>query len=129
MSRREARSYLESLAGVDPCSAASVVLYSLGGHAVPVDDDMLKYLRKEELIDPRAEIGEVQGFLERHVPAADAQAFTTLLRRCVTSRLPRRRLTKTLRKEKSRARANKKPTREASRKTSARRKRRGASRR
>lgn len=87
--RREAREYLESLQGADRHSAACVVLHSLGGHAIPVDDLTLYILRKEELVDPAADAAEVQGFLERHVSAADTRAFVELLGRYVASRAPR----------------------------------------
>ncbi len=84
--RREAREYLESLAGVDRPAAASVVLHSLGGHAIPVDDLTLYILRKDEFVDPSADAAEVQGFLERHVSAVDTRAFVELLGRHVASR-------------------------------------------
>ena len=77
--RREAREYLESLAGVDKSVAAYVVLCSLGGHAIPVDDFTLYVLRKNEIVDDSADGVTVQHFLERHVNAADARAFTELL--------------------------------------------------
>src|SRR5205085_6606996 len=44
--RREAREYLEALEGVDRATAASVVLFSLGGHSVPLDDLLLYVLQK-----------------------------------------------------------------------------------
>ena len=87
--RREAREYLESLEGVDRSAAASVVLYSLGGHAIPVDELTLYVLRKEELVDPSADAAEVQGFLERHISASDARVFAILLSRHVSSRASR----------------------------------------
>jgi len=77
--RREAREYLESLEGVPPSAAASVVLFSLGGHAIPVDYLTLHVLRKEGMVEPTATREEVQAFLERNVPAADALAFVHLL--------------------------------------------------
>ncbi|GMV96586.1 MAG: hypothetical protein HRF43_04800 [Phycisphaerae bacterium] len=79
--RREAREYLESLEGVDKSAAASVVLFSLGGHAIPVDDLILYVLRQEGAVDPGADIAEVQGFLERTIPAAEAAEFSILLSR------------------------------------------------
>lgn len=77
--RREAREYLESIEGVGRSAAAWVMIHSLGGHAVPVDDLTLYVLRKEEVVDPSADAAEVQGFLERHVAAADCRVFATLL--------------------------------------------------
>jgi len=123
MARREARRYLESLAGVDLCSAASVMLFSLGGHAIPVDETVLAYLRNEQLVDPDADVAEVQGFLERHIPAADAYAFSVLLRRCAAARPSRARASaKTKRKSPAAARAGKTRKTKATRKTSTARK-------
>lgn len=79
--RREAREYLESLEGVDKSAAASVVLFSLGGHAIPVDDLIVYVLRQEAAVDPGANLAEVQGFLERTISAADAPGFSILLGR------------------------------------------------
>lgn len=79
--RREAREYLESLEGVDKAAAATVVLFSLGGHAIPVDDLILYVLRQEGAVDPAADATEVQTFLERTIPASDAASFSMLLNR------------------------------------------------
>lgn len=87
--RREVREYLESLEGVPKSAAAQVILFSLGGHAIPVDDLMLYVLRKEELVGPSATADEVQSFLERHINAAHAVEFVTLLNRFVSTRSAR----------------------------------------
>lgn len=79
LGRREARQYLDSLGGVDEYGVASVALWSLGGHGIPVSDDLLKELRAEGLVHPDATRGEVQAFLERHVSAADAQVFSIVM--------------------------------------------------
>jgi endonuclease III len=84
--RREAREYLESLEGVDSATAASVLLYSLGGHAIPIDDLTLYVLQKEEIVESSASTAEVQTFLERHVPANQAKVFSELLSRYVTTK-------------------------------------------
>lgn len=81
--RREARQYLETLDGVGPTVAAHVVLFSLGGHAIPVDNLTLYVLRKEELVDGAADCVVVQGFLERWVSSSDAVDFVQLLSRHV----------------------------------------------
>lgn len=81
--RREAREYLESLDGVGSYAAASVMVHSLGGHAIPVDYLTIYVLRKENVVEESADRAEVQGFLERNVSAADARRFVTLLNRHV----------------------------------------------
>lgn len=88
MPRREAKQYLESLDGVDAHAAASVILWSLGGHAIPVSLDLLKALRLANLVHPRADRAEVQAFLERNVAAADAKAFCILMSKLGTKRHP-----------------------------------------
>ncbi len=78
--RREAREYLERLEGVHEYDVASVVLWSLGGHAIPVDDRLLQALRDADLVHPLASRSEVQAFLERHVSAVDAKEFCVVMR-------------------------------------------------
>lgn len=79
LGRREAKHYLESLDGVDDYAVASVMLWSLGAHAIPVNDPLLEALRDAELVHPAANRGEVQAFLERHVPAAKAKETCLIL--------------------------------------------------
>lgn len=79
MGRREARHYLESLDGIDSYAVASVILWSLGGHSIPVNDRLLSALRDADLVNPSAEREEVQSFLERHVSAADAKTFCMIM--------------------------------------------------
>ena len=78
--RREARQYLEQLDGVDEFAVASVVLWSIGGHAIPVDDRLLQALRDADLTHPTADRGEVQAFLERHINVAESKEFTIVMR-------------------------------------------------
>jgi endonuclease III len=80
LGRREAKQFLEGLDGVDPYAAASVLLWSLGGHAIPVDDKVWKALREADLVHPEADRGEVQAFLERHINAAEARESCVILR-------------------------------------------------
>lgn len=80
LGRRDARQYLEKLNGIGEHAVASVVLWSLGGHAVPVPTVMFDALRSAELVNPTATIDEVQAFLERNVSATDAKQFCVAMR-------------------------------------------------
>lgn len=80
LGRREARQYLEKLNGVSEYAVASVLLWSLGGHAIPVNDRLLANLREAELIHPNATRAEVQAFLERHISGNDAKEFCIVMR-------------------------------------------------
>ena len=84
LGRREARQYLEQLNGMDDYAVASVVLWSLGGHAVPVNDALLGALREADLVDPTANRSEVQAFLERHVAAPEVKEFCLIFQTLVT---------------------------------------------
>lgn len=78
--RREARQYLEELDGVSEYAVAFVLLWSLGGHAIPVNDRLLTALRDADLVFPTASRAEVQAFLERHVSASDGKRFCIVMR-------------------------------------------------
>jgi endonuclease III len=85
--KREAREYLESI--TSGYAAAWTVLWGIGGHAIPVDEQLHSALGKDGLIDSEASIEEVQSFLERNISASDAQEFVSLIRRYAASRAPR----------------------------------------
>lgn len=95
MGRRDARQYLENLAGVDEYAVASVLLWDLGGHAIPVDDILLKALRDADLVHPSASRAEVQAFLERHISANDAKDFCVIMRSFSANSAPVAKSTKT----------------------------------
>lgn len=78
--RREARQFLEELDGMDPHAVASVVLWGLGGHAIPVNDALLHALQAADLVHPEATRAEVQAFVERHVSADEAREFCIIMR-------------------------------------------------
>ena len=81
--RREARQYLESLNGISPYASASVLLWSLGAHAIPVRQKLLEALRSNNLIDPDAGPSDVQGFLERNIAAVEAKRFCLTMEKLV----------------------------------------------
>ncbi|MGB2984467.1 MAG: hypothetical protein WBE26_01180 [Phycisphaerae bacterium] len=95
LGRREARHYLEQLSGVHEYAVASVILWSLGGHAIPVNDRLLKALRGADLVHPSADRAEVQAFMERHVSASDAKEFCIVMRSFGDTRQPDSRRTRT----------------------------------
>ncbi|MCK4625434.1 MAG: hypothetical protein KAV00_09005 [Phycisphaerae bacterium] len=75
MGKRDAKHWLEELNGIEPYHVASVMLWSLGGHAIPVNNLLLSALRKDDLVEPKASVSEVQSFLERHISPAEAKEF------------------------------------------------------
>ncbi len=75
MGIRDIKSYLEALDGITPYITASVLLWSLGGHAIPVSGNVMAFLKDQDLVDSEATSSEVQAFLERHISASDAKGF------------------------------------------------------
>lgn len=98
--RREARQYLESLKGVSEFAVASVVLWSLNGHAIPINNRLLQALRDANLVNPSATRAEVQAFLERHIPAVEAKEFYITMQSFVPSKKTTAKKTKTTVKKK-----------------------------
>ena len=84
-SKRDARAYLDSLTGIEPFVAASVMLHSLGGHAVPVDEQLVAKLKRDGIVDEEAALGDVQSFLENNIKAADGLKAHDTLRTYVES--------------------------------------------
>ena len=78
--KRQARKELEQIAGITPFVAAYTTLTAFGGHAIPLTDQMIDYLKQNELVDAEATPQEIEGFLERQISAADAYSFYALLR-------------------------------------------------
>ncbi|HUW82858.1 MAG TPA: hypothetical protein VMZ31_08685 [Phycisphaerae bacterium] len=114
--RRDAKEYLQKLPGVDACTLARVMLVSVGGHAIPVDEHLLAYLRRQELVDPDADVADVQAFLERNIAADDAYAFYMLMRRVAATSKPRLKKTAGVTRRKKTKRASNTKRSAASRK-------------
>lgn len=103
IARREARHYLEELDGLDEYAVASIILWSLGGHAIPVNDKLLKSLRDADLVHPEATRAEIQAFLERHVGASQAKEFCLIMQsyKPVATKRKTKAKTKTVSKKKT----------------------------
>jgi hypothetical protein len=80
MTKRDLRRHLDEL-GLSPYVAASMMIRSMEGHGVPVDDDLRDCLELDEYIHPNSDIPDVQGFLERIVPSKIARSAHEELRR------------------------------------------------
>ncbi len=72
--KRDARASLESLEGIPQFVAARVVLVSLGGHAVPVDERLRDLLAREKVIGPDVPPVAAGHALERLVRAEESLA-------------------------------------------------------
>lgn len=71
MSKRDGRKYIETLDGVPHYAASRVVLLRMGGHALPVDSQLLNLLKTAEVVEPTDDEVKAAGILERHLKAGD----------------------------------------------------------
>jgi endonuclease III len=133
MSKRDARQYLESLEGVNPFVIGSVMLLGLGGHAAAVDEQLVRYLKRDDVVDEDATTQEVQAFLEHQVKAAEGLEVHDKLRTYAeatgggagssagsskkTSRRSTKKTTKTTSKKPSKKKTTKKTSKKSSKKT------------
>ena len=81
ISKRDARQFLRDLVpDMHPFVEAYVMLYSFDGHAIPTDDEIVSYLREEEIVDEKATPAEAQKFLEHHIKAEECHDFYAIIR-------------------------------------------------
>lgn len=78
--KRPARQTLEKIEGISRFVVDYAVLTSLNGHAIPLTEGMLEYLRNNELVDPNADDQQIGGFLAKQIPAKNGYSFYAFLR-------------------------------------------------
>jgi len=78
--KRESKNFLSKLESINPYILSRIMLESIGGHAFPVHAKMLEVLRGEEVVNPKADISDIQGFLERQITSDHIHEYYALLR-------------------------------------------------
>ena len=111
--KRQGRAVLEKFEGMSSFCVDYCMLTALQGHAIPLTEIMIQYLRDNDLIYPAAERSDIEGFLTRQISAANAYEFYALLRRESESR----RSAAGKKKTTTKAKASKTKTEEKTRKT------------
>lgn len=86
MGKRPAREVLEKFESISPFVVSYVVLTALKGHAVPLTQKMIAYLKACDDVHPDMEEKEITGFLERQISASNAYTFYVLLRQASETR-------------------------------------------
>ena len=80
MGKRQAKTELETIKCLSPFVVNYCFLTSLAGHAIPLTEQMIDFLKDEELVHPESTSQQIEGFLERQISAANAYEFYTLLK-------------------------------------------------
>jgi len=78
--KRPAKQALEKIDGTSRFVVDYCLLTALGGHAMPLTDKMIKYLRTNELVNPDADEQQIGGFLAKQISAKNGYEFYALLR-------------------------------------------------
>jgi endonuclease III len=112
LGKRPAKQMLEKLEGMSHFALNYCMLTSLHGHAIPLTQRMIEYLRRNELVGPEADEQQIEGFLTRQIPAKNGYEFYALLRRESESSA-RARKKKTKKKTKRKTKTKKKTKRKA----------------
>jgi len=80
ISKRDARQFLRDLPDVHPFVEAYVMLFAFEGHTVPIDTQMLDYLKEEGILEPETSLEEAQKFVEHHIKAEECHDFYAAVR-------------------------------------------------
>jgi hypothetical protein len=81
MGKRPARQVLERMEGTSRYIVDYCMLTSLQGHAIPLTEQMIEYLKSKALVYPDADEQQIGGFLAKQISAKKDYEFYTLLRR------------------------------------------------
>jgi len=78
--KRPAKQALEKIDGISRFVVDYSMLTALGGHAIPLTEDMIKYLKSNELVNPDADQQQIEGFLAKQISAKNGYEFYALIR-------------------------------------------------
>ena len=81
VSKRDARQFLRELPDIHPFVEAYVMLFAFDGHAVPIDEAMLAYLKEAGILEASVDADEAQRFVEHAVKAEESYDLYASLRR------------------------------------------------
>lgn len=81
LSKRDARQVLKDLPDVHPFVEAYTMLFGFDGHAIPVDETMLAYLKEHGIVEEATSIEDAQKFLEHAVKSEEHYDLYASLRR------------------------------------------------
>ena len=91
ISKRDARQFLRELPDIHPFVEAYVMLSAFDGHAFPVDDEILAYLKEQEVVEADANLEDAQRFVEHHLKADECHDLFVAVRKVVSDETGRAR--------------------------------------
>jgi hypothetical protein len=85
VSKRDARQFLRDLPLIHPFIEAYVTMYGFESPAMPMDSEILEYLRGEGLFDDKTSLEDTQRFVEHNLKSEELHDFFVLARRAAHS--------------------------------------------
>ncbi|MGD8787436.1 MAG: hypothetical protein PVJ60_08430 [Phycisphaerales bacterium] len=121
--KRPARQILEKMEGTNRFIVDYCMLTSLQGHAIPLTEGMIEYLKSNKLVHPDADEQQIGGFLAKQISAKQGYEFYALLRReSEASSSKKKRKTKKVTKKKMTTKTRKKITKKVTKTKKSKRK-------
>ena len=71
VSKRDARQFLRELPDIHPFVEAYVMLFGFDGHAFPMDEETVEFLRDQGIVEQSTTLDEAQRFVEHHLKAEE----------------------------------------------------------
>jgi endonuclease III len=84
VSKRDARQFLRELPDIHPFVEAYVMLFAFDGHAFPLDDELLEYLREQGIVEEGATVDDAQRFIEHQLKAEECHDLFAAMRKAVS---------------------------------------------
>ena len=78
--KKHAMAELEKLEGLSRFVIDYCFLVALSGHAIPLTEQMVEYLKTNQIVHPNSSNDDISGFLARQISAAHGYEFYALLR-------------------------------------------------
>ena len=91
VSRRDARQFLRDLPEIHPFVEAYVMLFAFDGHSMPVDDEIVAYLKEQDAADESATVDDVQRFIEHQLKDEECYELYSALRKALADEKARAR--------------------------------------
>ncbi len=117
--KRQARATLGKFDKVSNFCVDYCILTAMGGHAIPLTEKMIEFLKDNELVHPSADANEIGGFLARQISASNAYEFYSLLRRQSEAQRRLKKKTKTTRSKNTKSTKKKKTKKKMKKKKTA----------
>jgi endonuclease III len=84
VSRRDARQFLRDLPEMHPFVEAYVMIHAFDGHAFPIDDQIVEFLREAEVLDETVTLEDAQKFVEHHLKADECFDLFIAVRKSIS---------------------------------------------